>query len=41
MAAPNGLVTLRKAGDRRLFLVHDGDGETLLYRNLANRLPPR
>ena len=40
VAAPNGLVTLRKAGDRRLFLVHDGDGETLLYRNLANRLPP-
>ena len=37
--APSGLVTLRKAGDRRLFLVHDGDGETLLYRNLANRLP--
>lgn len=40
VAAPNGLVVLRKAGDRRLFLVHDGDGETLLYRNLANRLPP-
>ncbi len=39
VAAPNGLVTLRKAGERRLFLVHDGDGETLLYRNLANRLP--
>ena len=39
VAAPNGLVTLRRAGDRRLFLVHDGDGETLLYRNLANRLP--
>ena len=39
-AAPSILVTLRKAGDRRLFLVHDGDGETLLYRNLANRLPP-
>ena len=38
-AAPNSLVTLRRAGDRRLFLVHDGDGETLLYRNLANRLP--
>ena len=39
VAALTGLVTLRKAGDRRLFLVHDGDGETLLYRNLANRLP--
>jgi thioesterase domain-containing protein len=38
-AAPSGLVTLRKSGERRLFLVHDGDGETLLYRNLANRLP--
>jgi FkbH-like protein len=39
VAAPGGLVTLRQAGERRLFLVHDGDGETLLYRNLANRLP--
>ena len=39
VAAPTGLVTLRKSGERRLFLVHDGDGETLLYRNLANRLP--
>lgn len=38
-AAPNSLVTLRRSGDRRLFLVHDGDGETLLYRNLAHRLP--
>ncbi|HEY9023283.1 MAG TPA: thioesterase domain-containing protein, partial [Burkholderiaceae bacterium] len=38
-AAPNSLVTLRRSGQRRLFLVHDGDGETLLYRNLANRLP--
>jgi len=38
-AQANGLVTLRKAGERRLFLVHDGDGETLLYRNLARRLP--
>ena len=38
-AAPNSLVTLRRSGERRLFLVHDGDGETLLYRNLANRLP--
>ncbi len=39
VAAPSGLVPLRQAGPRRLFLVHDGDGETLLYRNLANRLP--
>jgi thioesterase domain-containing protein len=38
-AAPNTLVTLRRSGERRLFLVHDGDGETLLYRNLAHRLP--
>ncbi|HYP34636.1 MAG TPA: HAD-IIIC family phosphatase [Burkholderiaceae bacterium] len=38
-AASDSLVTLRRAGERRLFLVHDGDGETLLYRNLANRLP--
>lgn len=38
-AAQNSLVTLRQAGERRLFLVHDGDGETLLYRNLASRLP--
>jgi FkbH-like protein len=29
-----------KAGSRRkLFLVHDGDGETLLYANVARRLP--
>ena len=27
------------AGGPTLFLVHDGDGETLLYRNLAARLP--
>ena len=39
VAQSNGLVTLRQAGERRLFLVHDGDGETLLYRNLARRLP--
>jgi thioesterase domain-containing protein len=38
-AAPNRLVALRRGGERRLFLVHDGDGETLLYRNLAHRLP--
>jgi FkbH-like protein len=40
VAAPSGLVTLHRAGTGpRLFLVHDGDGETLLYRNLAQRLP--
>ena len=39
VATPGGLVVLRRSGARRLFLVHDGDGETLLYRNVANRLP--
>jgi FkbH-like protein len=34
-----GLVPLKAGGPRQLFLVHDGDGETLLYRNLARRLP--
>ncbi|MDP1525822.1 MAG: HAD-IIIC family phosphatase [Rhodocyclaceae bacterium] len=33
------LVILRPGNGPRLFLVHDGDGETLLYRNLALRLP--
>jgi FkbH-like protein len=33
------LVELRKGGPRNLFLVHDGDGETLLYLNLARRMP--
>jgi thioesterase domain-containing protein len=34
------LVPLRRgAGQRNLFLIHDGDGETLLYLNLARRLP--
>ncbi len=28
------------AGGPTLFLVHDGDGETLLYRNLAAKVPP-
>ena len=35
------LVCLREGGDRPpLFFVHDGDGETLLYRNLALALHP-
>lgn len=34
-----GLIALRGGGRRKLFLVHDGDGETLLYRNLAQRAP--
>ncbi len=33
------LVDLKRGGRRHLFLVHDGDGETLLYLNLARRLP--
>jgi thioesterase domain-containing protein len=33
------LVELRRGGPRNLFLVHDGDGETLLYLNLAHRMP--
>ena len=35
-----GVVQLRPGGTRNLFLVHDGLGETLLYLNLAQRLPP-
>jgi thioesterase domain-containing protein len=35
----NSLVMIRKGGNKPpLFLVHDGDGETMLYRNLALRL---
>jgi thioesterase domain-containing protein len=33
------LVELKRGGGHNLFLVHDGDGETLLYRNLARRMP--
>jgi len=33
------LVRLKSGRSRNLFLVHDGDGETLLYANLAGRLP--
>jgi FkbH-like protein len=36
----NPLTALRASGSTRLFLVHDGEGETLLYRGLARRLPP-
>jgi FkbH-like protein len=32
------LVELKRGGSRNLFLVHDGDGETLLYLNLARRM---
>ena len=34
-----GLVTLRAGSGPQIFFVHDGDGETLLYRNLALQLP--
>lgn len=33
------LIELKPGGTSYLFLIHDGDGETLLYRNLARRLP--
>jgi FkbH-like protein len=33
------LVELSSGGSRNLFLVHDGNGETLLYLNLARRMP--
>ena len=37
----DSLVAIRPGGDRpAIFLVHDGDGETMLYRNLALRLSP-
>jgi FkbH-like protein len=36
----HGMVCLKTGGDRKFFLVHDGFGETLLYLNLARRLPP-
>jgi FkbH-like protein len=33
------LIVLKRGGPRNFFLVHDGDGETLLYLNLARRMP--
>ena len=37
----DSLVPIRREGNRPvIFLVHDGDGETMLYRNLALRLDP-
>ncbi len=33
------LIELKRGGQRKLFLVHDGEGETLLYLNLARRMP--
>lgn len=38
-AHPGGLVELKRGGSRNLFLVHDGDGATLLYLNLARCAP--
>jgi FkbH-like protein len=35
----SSVVCLRPGGAQNLFLVHDGLGETLLYLNLAKRLP--
>ncbi len=34
-----GLIQIKFGGPRTLFLIHDGDGETLLYLNLARRMP--
>ena len=40
-ASRDSLVLIRDGGDKPpLFLVHDGDGETMLYRNLALLLKP-
>jgi FkbH-like protein len=33
------LVELKDGATQSLFLIHDGDGETLLYRNLAYHMP--
>ena len=35
----SGLINLRPGARESFFFVHDGDGETLLYQNLARRLP--
>ena len=33
------LTQIRRGGPRNLFLVHDGEGEIMLYLNLARRMP--
>jgi FkbH-like protein len=33
------LIELKKGGSRNIFFVHDGEGETLLYANVARELP--
>jgi thioesterase domain-containing protein/acyl carrier protein len=35
----SNVLELRHGGPRSLFFVHDGEGETLLYLNLARRMP--
>ena len=35
----HSLIELRPGGTRRMFWVHDGDGEVLLYRTLSQQLP--
>jgi len=40
LSAASALVQLRPGRDGFFFFVHDGEGETLPYRNLALRLPP-
>ena len=37
--AAKTLVDLRSGGSKSIFFVYDGDGETLLYLNIARRLP--
>jgi FkbH-like protein len=39
LSVSGAIVELRRAGALKLFLIHDGLGETLLYRNLVARLP--
>lgn len=39
MTPSHGLMELRKGGCQNFFLVHDGDGEVLLYRTLSQHLP--
>ena len=41
MTPSHGLMELRKGGRQNFFLVHDGDGEVLLYRTLAQHLPEK
>jgi thioesterase domain-containing protein len=36
---PGVIQELKRGGSRNLYLVHDGDGDTLLYMNLARRMP--